>query len=96
MEKECVLIDFNRDLNDLVALDKRLQNYELKPIYESAIQLLPSKNGDMSHVNDQQGKIRRPSRSTNTLEFIEYPRYKYGCIGNSLHPIQTWYNVVRF
>ena len=75
MEKECVLIDFNRDLNDLVALDKRLQNYELKPIYESAIQLLPSKNRDMSHVNDKQGKIRRPSRSTNTLEFIEYPRH---------------------
>ena len=59
MEKECLLIDFNRDLNDLVALDKRLQNYELKPIFESAIQLLPLKNGDMSHANDQQGKIRR-------------------------------------
>ena len=58
MEKECVLIDFNRDLNDLVALDKRLQNYELKPIYESAIQLLPSRNGDMSHAIDKQGKIR--------------------------------------
>ena len=70
MEKECLLIDFNRDLNDLVALDKRLQNYELKPIYESAIQLLPSKNGNMSHANDQQGKIRRPSQdySTNTLD----------------------------
>lgn len=51
MEKECLLIDFNRDLNDLVALDKRLQHYELKPIYESALQLLPSKN-------DQQGKNR--------------------------------------
>ena len=60
MEKECLLIDFNRDLNDLVALDKRLQNYELKPIYESAIQLLPSKNGDVSHANDQRGKISQP------------------------------------
>jgi len=54
MEKECLLINFNRDLNDLVALDKRLQKYELRPIYESAIHLLPSITGDMSHANDGQ------------------------------------------
>ena len=51
MEKECLLVDFNRDFNDLVGLDKRLQHYELKPIYESAVQLLPSK--DLSDSTEQ-------------------------------------------
>ena len=48
---ECLLVDFNRDFNDLVGLDKRLQHYELKPIYESAVQLLPSK--DLSDSTEQ-------------------------------------------
>ena len=54
MEKECLLVDFNRDFNDLVGLDKRLQHYELKPIYESAVQLLPSK--DFKSDSTEQGK----------------------------------------
>ena len=53
MEKECLLVDFNRDFNDLVGLDKRLQHYELKPIYESAVQLLPSKDERLSDTTEQ-------------------------------------------